>query len=518
MKKAFLTISCLLLAIPCLSDPIDLGDNEPDSYTCWKTLGGNFKRTGLSEKAGPELGCVKWKFQTEGSVSSSITVGSDGRIHIACEDGILYTLAPDSSLLWSYDANSPLFSSPSIGPDGTVYVGSQNGELHAIDPGGNLRWTYSANGPIYSSPAVSTDGNNIYVGSQDGTLYTLDSNGIELWTFTMNNPVVLSAASIFASPTIDDDGTVYIGALYDPNLYALDPETGNLKWKCNFESGGWPFTSPVIAKNGTIYQSLIYDSNLYAIDSEQGTIIWSTNLADPCSGWFESNYTQKYSNSGGWSEPVLGPDWTIYVSLDDPYLRAVEPNGNIKWVTRLGTVGGFTLTVDNYGWIYAASDDGYIYVIDANGWEIARFKSDGWLNFPVIVADNLLIVTDSKDNSMLITAAKNAVWAIGGDDCYSYIFDLHWIEDLDADGDISLSDFALLAIDWLKCTDSEWPCQYRGNETYLTGDIDRDKYVFFSDLSAMVYRWLGNTNSARPPRPPGPFGPPPGWPTKPMGR
>ena len=64
-------------------------------------------------------------------------------------------------------------------------------------------------------------------------------------------------------------------------------------------------------------------------------------------------------NSSGWSSPVVGSDGTIYVSFDDPYLRAVEPNGTIKWITRLGVIGGFTLSIDRDDLIYAASDDNY---------------------------------------------------------------------------------------------------------------------------------------------------------------
>jgi outer membrane protein assembly factor BamB len=183
------------------------------------------------------------------------------------------------------------------------------------------------------------------------------------------------------------------------------------------ESRGWPFTSPVIGNNGTIYQTLLYDTNLYAIEPNNGTIVWPVNLADPNSNWFDPNYVRDYPDADGWSEPALGPDGTIYVSFDDPYLRAVDPNGNIKWVTPLGTTGGFTLAVSSNGLIYAASDDGYLYVVDKNGEEISHFQSDGWLNYPVIAADNIVIVSDSRDNSMLISHPNNTVWAITSVGC-----------------------------------------------------------------------------------------------------
>jgi len=120
-------------------------------------------------------------------------------------------------------------------------------------------------------------------------------------------------------------------------------------------------------------------------------------------------------DGGGWSEPVLGPDGTIYVSCDDPYLRAVDPGGAVKWAKRFGDVGAFTLTVDRNGVVYAASDDGRIYVVAPDGSLLAQFETGGWPAFPVIAADGVLIVADSKDYSSLNAGTKNAVWAISSD-------------------------------------------------------------------------------------------------------
>ena len=505
---------------------------HPDVPSKWKSLGGDFKRTGLSSDYGPEIGCIKWQFETEGAVSASVTIGAGNRVHIACEDGKIYTLDSEGDLIWSYDTNSPLLSSATIGQDGSVYVGAENGKLYAINIAGTLRWTHDTGRFICSSPAVSDDG-NIYVGSADGTVCALGHDGSELWSFKPDGFGILDG-SILASPAIAADGSVYIGGLYDPNLYALDANDGTVKWVCNFEGiettypydpynpidsnkAGWPFASPVVAPDGTIYQTLLYDPNLYAIDPYDGNIIWSMNLADPWSGWFDSEYDDDpfdpYTGEGGcppqyncepgcyynynygasphgWSEPVLGPDGTIYISFDDPYLRAVDPNGSIKWVTQLGTMGGFTLTVGSDGLIYAVGDDGCLAVINPNGEEIARFDSTNWLNFPVIPANNTIIVSNGRDNTMLVTDANNTVWAIGPDDCEDKVFVLHWAEDLNTDGDMSFLDLALLAADWLDCTDPDgWYC-LPSQQMYLTGDINRDMYVDFADFAALANRWL----------------------------
>ncbi|MHC4646278.1 MAG: outer membrane protein assembly factor BamB family protein [Planctomycetota bacterium] len=472
---------CLVWVVPSVPDPnvvavesglftIHPDSPDPAAASKWKSLGGEFDRRGLSDDFGPELGCVKWTFETGGPVSAGITVGAYDRVHIACEDGKLYTLDAGGVLLWSYDTNSPLISAPTVGPDGTVYVGSENGRLCAIDVNGNLRWTHTTGGFVYSSPAVSPDGNAVYFGSQDGVLYALGRDGSELWSFEQGG-------AILASPAVGADGAVYVGGLYDSNLYALEPNDGSLRWDCNFESEGWPFASAVVATDGTIYQTLLYDPNLYAIEPNGGTILWSLDVADapgPYMGYFKGD-------ADGWAEPALGPDGTIHVSFNDPNLRAVDPNGAIKWVTRLGMMEGFTLTVGADGLLYAAGSDGYLCVLDANGVEIARLHKDGWLVFPVISADNTMIVSD----------VNNKIWAIGGDGCEGRVYELHRPEDLNFSLTANFMDFGLLAADWLACNDPLAPCSALfWDGRYLTGDINRNLYVDFADLAVLANSWL----------------------------
>ena len=419
---------CVISVVPSTPDPnvklvaSGLFTIRPDSTgpgveSKWPSLGGVFSRPGLSQDAGPIQGAIKWKFETGGAVVSSVTAGTGGRIHVACENGRLYTLDAAGKVLWSVDVNSPLLSAPTVGPDGSLFVGSQDGKLYVIDPNGRRRWTHATGGEIYSSPAVASNG-NVYVGSADGALYALGADGSDLWRFRTAGTGSIQARATYASPSIAADDTVYVASLYDPNLYALNPTDGSVKWACGFKFiprnrfdpnsekiGGWPFASPVVGKDGTIYQTLLYDSHLYAIEPQKGTILWSVDLlSDPA-------ITTKTAYADGWSEPVLGPDGTIYVSLDDAYLRAVDPTGHIKWATALGDIGGFTLTVDKSGMIYAAADDGNVYVVNPSGTQVNCLATGGWPAFPVIVGDDTLVVADSRDYSMLVTDAKNAVWA-----------------------------------------------------------------------------------------------------------
>ncbi len=452
----------------------------------WPTLSGNIRRTGLSSDTGPQIGCVKWQFPADAPVHGSIAVGADDNVHIGSANGKVYTVDTDGQLVWTFDADSEVMSSPSVGPDGTVYVGCRDGRLYAIDKDGGLRWVHDAEGMVYSTPAVDETG-RLFFGSSDGNIYALGADGSELWSFEVPR-LGLIGNSVLVPPSVGADGSIYAGGLYDSKLYCLDPANGDVKWSHGFEytlyqpghpdyevvSGSF-FASPVVADDGTIYVSLLYDTNLYAVDPNDGSVKWATNLAEAACEFADPNYALEYKGRYCWSEPAVGPDGTIYVSLDDPYLRAVNPDGSIRWVSRVGMVGGFTLSVDENGMIYAACDDGSLYVIDAAGREVGRFDGSGWMSYPVIGADGTVYVSD----------ADNALWAISLESCEGAEYDLHRRMDIDGNGVVNLADFARLAGDW-PGGDGIFDSEMR----YRPGDVNRDCYVMIDDVAEMAGEWL----------------------------
>jgi outer membrane protein assembly factor BamB len=534
----------------------------------WKSLGNNYKRQGLSDFNGPQLGCVKWAFDTNGPVTSSVAVGHDGRIYAACEDGYLYTIDANGTLLWKFDANTPLKSSPSIGPDGTVYVGGENGWLYAIDKNGQLRWTYQTGKCIHSSSAVDSNG-RIFVGSMDGKLYAIGPDGSELWQFETAGYGSRTNGSIITSPAIDSNGVVYITGSFDPNLYALNAGDGSVKWRTiatNFDPNILDLhnssVSPVIGKDGAIYWVLyekfppfpeeipdpglgyiiIEGYFLYSVEPDNGRLKWKSSLTGFAEPWYFGNFPWlgpdsspwispefkervyyhpnflprfgKWYKSGCFSEPAIGPDGTIYVSCDDPYLRAIDPNGKYKWTARLGMVGGFTMAVGADGFVYAACDDGYLCVVDGNGTEMSRFISkDNILSRPVITENNQLIVSD----------INNKVWAISGDNCPEGKRDLHRPADLSGDGIVNFKDFAIFAQNWSRTTNkyfgaamegiTGWyhkknqklpdinKAYYNGTETYFDADLDRNLYADSFDLFEFINNWFSEeTIENRPPK------------------
>jgi len=452
----------------------------------WPTLGRDFTRRGMSETNGPEVGCVKWQFATGGEMYTGVTVGASGRVHAACEDGRLYTLDPCGAELWRFDACTPLLSVPTVGRDGTIFVGGADKRFYAIDSDGQVRWTCDTDDSVYGAAAVGQEG-QVFAGGHDGKVYAWDEKGNELWRFEVPGSGQVGSG-ILAAPSIGLDGSVYVGGMYNSVLYALDPCTGGVRWRRDFEyyeynpyappwedpctvTRGSIFTAPVVGEDGTIYICLLNDSNLYAVDPCDGEILWGRDMADPCSGWFEPGYNSEYKYAYCYSEPAIGPDGTIYISFDDPYLRAVDPcDGDIKWVRKLGAVGGYSLAVGNDGLIYAASEDGVLSVLDEEGNELGQFAGVHWLSYPAIGGGGRLYLAD----------AAGIVWALGRDGCEGESIRLHRPGDVDNDGVADIFDLEFILSDWLE-------------EMYLKcsgEDINYNYVVDMGDLLEVAGRWL----------------------------
>ena len=171
-------------------------------------------------------------------------IGSDGTVYAAGIAGRIYGLDGASGAeKWEFATGGPVRCSPALGDDGNVYVGSEDGKVYALDgASGTLLWTFATGGKVISSPAVDRAG-TVYVGSSDHRVYALEASTGDLkWTFTAGGEVI-------SSPALAADGTVYFGSL-EGYFYALDGATGRLKWDLPLPVGGG---SPSIGDDGTVY-------------------------------------------------------------------------------------------------------------------------------------------------------------------------------------------------------------------------------------------------------------------------
>lgn len=242
-----------------------------------------------------------------------------------------------------------------IGDDETVYFGSFDAYLRAVNPDGTEKWRFKAAGSIYSSPAIDDDG-TVYFSDNGGTvygglivsyLYALDRSGNLKWKIPFN------AAHLTASPAIGEDGTIYIGACYV--FYAINPD-GTIKWKYeNIELESCR-SCPAISEDGTIYVTF---ENIFLAFGPDGKLKWKLHY------WRYPPGETTFNPS-----PAIGKDGTIYVGGDK--LQAFDPSGSVKWEYGYGKLRSSnieTSPVIGDGVVYVGmpkyyGDMEYLYVIE----------------------------------------------------------------------------------------------------------------------------------------------------------
>ncbi len=266
--------------------------------------------------------------------------------------------------LWAFPRNPEennqglFYATPAVSDAGRVFFASQlstggffsqrQSIVWALDrETGEELWRFEgASGDYVEGGAL---GNGLFViGNGDGNIYALDAESGSLrWTFETGHRV-------WATPLIVSD-TVYVGAM-DRHLYALHLETGESKWQ--FEREG-AFASTPVLRDGTIYVGA-FDDSLYAIDAETGSEQWHFQGED----WF-------------WGSPAVHEDTVFAVDVMGRVYAFDAATGEERWhkflVTdqdqpvpvragpALGEDGSQLFVSAENGALYAlATDDGFV--------------------------------------------------------------------------------------------------------------------------------------------------------------
>lgn len=169
--------------------------------------------------------------------------------------------------------------------------------------------------------------------------------------------------TVYASPVIASDGTIYIGAT-DGKFYAIGAD-GETKWV--FKTDGRIVGSAAIARDGTIYFGSA-DGRFYALNRD-GTAKWSFKTKGPIE-----------------SSPLLKQDGTIYVGSNDHNLYAINPNGEAKWVFATRREITASPALDSDGNLYIGSHDRSLYLLSPRGKEIWRHNIKGEINQHITVS------------------------------------------------------------------------------------------------------------------------------------
>ena len=361
----------------------------PFTARAQSTFHGNVARTGVYESPGPgQQASVQWAFKTGGPIVTSPAI-AEGVVYIGSLDGHLHAIDQETGQeIWKFKSRMPIASSPAVaGP--TLYFVSSTGALAAIDvKTGQPKWVFAAEyekkfearnlhgyPPVaqtipdawdifMSSPAVANG--MVYFGSGDGNVYAVDAEtGLLRWKFPTKDVVHSSPAVV--------DNTVYIGS-WDSNLYAIDAETGLQRWA--FQAGQDPvihnqvgFQSSPAVLDGTVYVGC-RDAHVYALDAATGRKKWD------------------YPTSKSW---VIGTpavrDGMVYVGTSDSsrFMALDAKTGRLRFNFDAKAYM-FSSAALAGGLAYVGDHNGRLYAIDAKTGKLAwEFMTDAAKNDPMKV-------------------------------------------------------------------------------------------------------------------------------------
>jgi outer membrane protein assembly factor BamB len=319
---------------------------------------------------------AKWvySFSTFTDSGSSPALGSDGRVYVTA--GCLFALDPQGTLKWktlpqaTISGNECPQTEPVVDSRGIIYSFNRrpvvNSLLYAVNPAGVIDWTsnvlITTGIPnLWEKIAVGTDGTPYGYKTHITTAAVNPEDGSLKWEFDLLRtlrpdlpPPTQPGQFAFTGstpPVIRPDGSIFIAGEYwqldgDPwpvylLFYTFDPN-GNLRTLVRTKFPGFGtlhrFVSAVLTPERTVYlvsrdhpsqdaADQVTGFSLHAYRSD-GELLWSVS-------WPGERVV---------TEPVLGPDGTIYISTiltpraSDPTwgaFYAISPQGEIKWTFRL---------------------------------------------------------------------------------------------------------------------------------------------------------------------------------------
>ena len=201
-------------------------------------------------------GTEKWFYDTGGDVLSDPAIGDDGTIYVGCWDNYLYALYPNGTLRWRFQTGHYIKGPASIAADGTIYVGSWDDYLYAIFPNnGTMKWRYRVAYGTETNPSIASDG-TIYVGGWE-RLWAIYPNGTLRWEFDLGSDRHIH----MSSPAISADGIIYVGTNIGETaggeIIAVNPD-GTERWRKRI-AYEWVDSSPSIGEDGTVYIGSAYE-------------------------------------------------------------------------------------------------------------------------------------------------------------------------------------------------------------------------------------------------------------------
>lgn len=212
------------------------------------------------------------------------------------------------------------------------------------------RWKFKAEEEIRSTPAVG--GGLVFVTAYDNNLYAVDQETGQLkWKYPTDDVIA-------ASPSVSHDDNLVVFGSKDYSLYAVDIRTGRIRW--TFQTQGPIYSSPNIKHGHVFFGS--DDGHLYALRVATGRQAWKHEINVPIR-----------------CKPAVTDERIIYGTRDGEII-CVDLSGQIKWRFKARReIISSPLVHNNI--IYVGSMDGHVYAIDVEtSWSVWKVQT----NKPVV--------------------------------------------------------------------------------------------------------------------------------------
>jgi outer membrane protein assembly factor BamB len=296
-------------------------------------------------------------------------------------------------------------------------------------PVGAMGPALSSGGDPYaaiSTPSIVVYGDTLYVTSGDADpalynnyVYAIDANsGAVRWKVNVSSDVFTSPQyggpydlGVLGTPTVAD-GVVYVGAR-DGKLYALDAATGARRW--TFDAPASTFINGFLsdANQPFVAQGVVYEAIhnlLYALDARTGRQLWSrqivaTQLFNGLALVAGVLYlSSREESAGAWPRPQHSAVYA-YTARDGQPLWQHAVN---SWLITAPTVAN--------GLVYVGAYDYNLYALSArDGSQRWRYTTSGEI-FDQPLAANGIIYTDELGAQDGPSSDTSMLYAINGTD------------------------------------------------------------------------------------------------------
>lgn len=312
--------------------------SSPQVYKDWIFVGSGAQTFYAMEN---KRGWKKWRFQTEGAVSSKPAF-LDPYVFFGDEKGIVYAVTiQDGREKWRASLGSEVLVAPTVA-EGKLYIATLEGRLAALNvDDGKILWSVEHSLPrgmtirAHTPPLLHNQ--LLYMGYADGTL-GVHSALTGQW---LREYQIAGASERFTdvdtTPLIDGD-RLY-AASFEGDLTCLSLKNGQTLWKKEIGSG-----VDFLLEGNTLFVSSS-DRHVYALDKINGTELWKYQL-----------------ETGMPSKPVLWKNVLVVGSTHNKAVFLNAKNGDLM-SRRYAKKGIFGDPVLDDNKLYYLSNGGRLYAL-----------------------------------------------------------------------------------------------------------------------------------------------------------